>query len=268
MPDHMPAASDDDHASLARIGLVGAGRMARALARGWGKPILCTDAGSGRGAALAGEVGGEVAASNADLAARADLVVLCHKPAQLAAVADEVDGVARAVVSILSGVTVAQLHDVYRRSPVVRLTVNLPIEVRAGVISWPRGQDIDERLEHSIVALFAELGTLVRIPEEQVPGVIALAGVGPALLSVFAEAQSDAAIHAGLPAELATMLCTQTMRGTAALLAARGHDTLAVRRAVASPGGPTTRSLAALEASGLRHAVLASSLAAQRLPSQ
>jgi pyrroline-5-carboxylate reductase len=263
MPETEPVASVSDHTTITRIGLIGAGRMAHALARGWGRPVLCTDAGSGRSAGLISEVGGEVAADNTDLAARADLVVLCHKPGQLAAIADGVDGVARAVVSVLSGVTVAQLRAVYRRSPVVRVTVNLPVEVRAGVISLPRGQDIDQRLERAIVGLFTDLGTVVRIPEAQVPGLIALAGVGPALLSVFAEAQSDAAVRAGLPAELATMLCTETMRGTALLLARHGHDTLAVRRAVASPGGTTARSIVVLEANGLRHAVLASSLAAQ-----
>ena len=51
-----------------QIGLVGSGNMARALARGWGDPVLCTDGGSGRAAALAAEVGGEAVGSNAELA--------------------------------------------------------------------------------------------------------------------------------------------------------------------------------------------------------
>src|SRR5436305_11753768 len=67
---------------LMRVGLVGAGNMARALARGWGDPVLCSDGGSGRARALAEELGGE-AVSSATLAERADLVVLCHKPAQV-----------------------------------------------------------------------------------------------------------------------------------------------------------------------------------------
>ncbi len=36
-----------------QVGLIGSGNMARALARGWGDPVLCTDSGSGRAAALA-----------------------------------------------------------------------------------------------------------------------------------------------------------------------------------------------------------------------
>ena len=54
--------------------------MARAMARGWGDPVLCSDSGSGRAPALAAELGGEAVESNAEVAERADLVVLCHKP--------------------------------------------------------------------------------------------------------------------------------------------------------------------------------------------
>ena len=38
------------------------------------------------------------------------------------------------------------------------------------------------------------------------------------------------------------------------MLAHRGHDTLAVRREVTSPGGSTARGLAALERAGIRAA--------------
>ena len=80
-----------------QIGLIGSGNMARALARGWGEPVLCTDSGSGSAQALADELGGERVASNRELAERADLVVLCHKPYQLEAVAKEIAGAAKVV---------------------------------------------------------------------------------------------------------------------------------------------------------------------------
>jgi pyrroline-5-carboxylate reductase len=44
------------------------------------------------------------------------------------------------------------------------------------------------------------------------------------------------------------------MAGAAALLQARGYDTLEVRREVTSPGGVTARGLAALEQGGIRSA--------------
>ena len=83
-----------------KVGLIGAGNMARAIARGWGDPVLCSDNGSGRAAALVAELGGE-ALTNIEVAERADLVVLCHKPYQLEQVAEEIGRTAKAVASVL-----------------------------------------------------------------------------------------------------------------------------------------------------------------------
>jgi pyrroline-5-carboxylate reductase len=82
----------------------------------------------------------------------------------------------------------------------------------------------------------------------------ATAGVGPAYFALVVEAQVDAAVRRGLPASQAATLAVQTMAGAAALLEARGGDTLTVRREVTSPGGSTARGLAALERRGLRTA--------------
>src|SRR3954454_2267532 len=100
------------------LGLVGSGNMARALARGWGEPVLATDSGSGRARQLVEEVGGEALASNAELAQRAGAVVLAHKPYQLAQVAGEIAPHARYVISVLGGVTLAQLHAAYPEATV------------------------------------------------------------------------------------------------------------------------------------------------------
>src|SRR2546421_2573259 len=115
------------------VGLVGSGNIARALARGWGDPVLVTDAGSGRAAKLAEELGGEAVPTNAELAERADVLVLCHKPAALEEVARAVAGPARAVASVLAGVTLADLHAAYGETPVLRLMPNTAVEVRQGV---------------------------------------------------------------------------------------------------------------------------------------
>src|ERR1700761_4107078 len=109
-----------------RVGLIGAGNMARALARGWGDPVLCSDSGSGRAQALADELGGR-AAANIEVAREADLVVLCHKPYQLAAVASEIAGEARAVVSVLGGTSIAAVTREYPGLPVFRIEPSTPV---------------------------------------------------------------------------------------------------------------------------------------------
>jgi pyrroline-5-carboxylate reductase len=81
-----------------------------------------------------------------------------------------------------------------------------------------------------------------------------LMSCAPAYYALVAEAQIDAGVRRGLPADVATELVLGTMGGTAALLQKRGGDTLAARREVTSPGGSTARGLDALERANLRTA--------------
>lgn len=237
-----------------QIGLIGCGSMARALARGWGRPVLCADPVPKRARELAQETGGEALAGNAEVAARADLVVLCHKPAQLASVAAELAPSARAVASILAATPLASLREAYPGRPVYRFIPSLPVEVRAGAIVAAADSEQDAELDAAVRDLFAELGTLVVIDDALMDVATGLMSCSPAYVALVAEAQIDAGVRRGIPAAQGAQLVTATLQGTAELLRRRGYDTLAVRREVSSPGGMTARGLDALERGGLRAA--------------
>ncbi len=237
--------------------------MARAMARGWGRPVLCFDPLSHRAEALAAETGGEALASGATVAQRAELVVLCHKPAQLLDVAREVAPSAKAVASILAATPLAALKEAYPTLPVYRFLPSLPAEVRRGaivhaadpererdVVALGRGETVDAEVHE----LFAELGTLVTLDDALVDVAMGLMSCAPAYIALVTEAQVDAGVRRGIPPAQASALVTETLAGTAELLRRRDHDTLAVRREVTSPGGATARGLAALERGGLRTA--------------
>ncbi|MDQ6746210.1 MAG: pyrroline-5-carboxylate reductase [Actinomycetota bacterium] len=237
-----------------QVGLIGAGNMASALARGWGDPVLCCDAGSGRARALAQELGGQACDSPSEVAQRCELVVLAHKPAQLAQIASEVAPASPAVASVLGGVSIKALQHVYPGMPVLRLMPNTPVEVRRGVTCLSAAPEVEDALVAQVVALFSRLGHVQPIPEALMETATAVMGVGPAYGALVAEAQVDAAIGHGMKPALAAQLVGETMSGTAALLEARGYDTLGIRREVTSPGGSTARGLAALERAGVRAA--------------
>ena len=241
-----------------KIGLIGSGNMARAMARGWGEPVLCTDSGSGSAQALVNELGGERLASNRELAERADIIVLCHKPYQLDAVAEEIGGAAKAVASVLGGVNTRTLEGRFRSAQVFSLMPNTPVEIRRGVVVYAQAArhltPLDQALESQVLELFARLGRVVTVPERLMAAATAICGVGPAYQALLAEAQVDAGVRKGLGSRLASELVTATMSGSAALIEAKGYNTLAVRREVTSPGGSTARGLKALEAAGLRTA--------------
>jgi pyrroline-5-carboxylate reductase len=244
-----------------QIGLIGCGNMARALARGWGQPVLCADPVAQRAQALAAEVGGEALASNAEVAARADLVVLCHKPAQLAAVAGEVGVGATPVASILAVTPLAALREAYPGRPVYRFIPSLPVEVRQGAVVQAAGPgvlagagDDSAATDAAVAELFAQLGTLVVLDDGLVDVAMGLMSCAPAYVALVAEAQVDAGVRRGIPAAQGAQLVVQTLAGTAELLRRREYDTMAVRREVSSPGGLTARGVDALERAGLRRA--------------
>jgi pyrroline-5-carboxylate reductase len=237
-----------------RLGFIGAGNMATALARGLGEPVLVHDIDRGRAEALAAETGGEVAESGSALAQAADVVVLCHKPPQLEEVAGEAGEHAKAVVSILGGVPVAAVEDAYPDRPVYRLMPSIPVEVGQGVVLYAPGRLAAEGPEAELRPLLDRLGTLVEVPEELIDVGTALMSCAPAFLALVAEALVDAGVRRGLDQDAAGRMVVETMAGTATVLRESGADTRRLRERVTSPGGMTEKGLVELEEGGIRDA--------------
>ena len=211
--------------------------------------------------ALAAEVGGEALATNALVAERAELVVLCHKPSQLQEVAREVAPDADAVASILAATPLDALKAAYPDRPVYRFIPSLPVEVRQGAIvqaadpdATAEGQDQDVALDSAVRELFAELGTLVVLDD-------ALLDVAMGLMSCAPGVRRARRRGAGRRRR-APRHPRCAGRGT------RRADARRDRRAAAPPrlrhgrrpprghlpGGLTARGLDALEHAGLRSA--------------
>lgn len=226
--------------------------MASALARGLGEPVLVADRLHDRAERLADELGGEAVASNAEVAERADAIVLCHKPAQLDAVAADLRGRAKAVVSILGGVAIASVEAAYPDVPVYRVMPNVAAEVRRGVFCWVSGSRPGPEAE--LKALFERAGTVIDLPDPLIEPATALMGCGPAFFALVVEALVDAGVRNGLEPVVAARMTVETMAGTAALLADEPLATAQLRRRVTSPGGSTARGAAALERGGVRAA--------------
>lgn len=221
--------------------------MAAAMARGWrgeAGPMLFADAGSGRARELAEELGGEVA-SNAEIAERADLVIVAVKPAKLDEVAPAL-GEAKEIVSILAAVPVTRLREAFPRARVLRVMPNVGVEVRRGVLCVAGEAAAETRAKLEL------LGHVVELPDGDFDEATAIMSCAPAYLALAVEALADAGAAAGLDAELARQLVVETTAGTAELL--RIRHPADVRKAVASPGGATEAGLEALDHEGARAA--------------
>jgi pyrroline-5-carboxylate reductase len=238
-----------------KLGFIGAGNMATALARGIGEPVLACDKVAGKAEALVEVVGGEVMETSAQVAAEADAVVLAHKPGQIQEVAAETHGNAKAVVSILGGTPLVRVETAYPGLPAYRFLPNIPVELREGVLCYWPGKHAGQGPEQELLELFGRAGRIVRLPKEELlEPAMALMSCGPAFMSLVAEALVDAGVLHGLDPDDAAAMVVQTMAGSAAVLRETGADTRGLRRRVTSPGGSTARGLAALEQAGLRAA--------------
>jgi pyrroline-5-carboxylate reductase len=233
-----------------KLGFIGAGNMASALARGIGEPVIVTDILPGKAEALVEAVGGEVLETPAYVADAADAVVLAHKPGQLDEVADQIRDRVKVVVSILGGVPTARVEEAYPKAEVHRFLPNIPVELHQGVLCYAARDENPE-----LVELFGRAGRIVRLPKEElVEPAMALMSCGPAFIALVAEALVDAGVLHGLDPDDAATMVVETLAGTAAVLRETDADTRALRRRVTSPGGSTARGLAALEQAGLRAA--------------
>lgn len=234
-----------------KLGLIGAGNMASALARGLGEPVLVSDVDAERAGALAEELGGEALASNAEVAERADAVVLCHKPKQLEEVASEIRDSARAVVSVLAATPVARLEEAYPGVPVYRFIPNLPAEVGRGVLCYAPGTLAGDGPEQEMLELFGRAGLVLALDERLLEPAMAIMSCGPAFLAVVVDALADAGAAHGIDRAQAARMGVETMAGTAEYLARHGDDAAELRRRVATPGGVTERGLRTLEQEGV-----------------
>lgn len=215
-----------------------AAAMARGL-RGEVERMIFTDAGSGRAAALADELGGEVADSNGSLAEASDLVVLAMKPAGLDRVAAEIGGTAKPVVSLLAATPLERVATAFPVADVCRVMPNLAVEVRRGVLCLAGSAPGEVR------SALGVLGRVVELADSDFDLATAMMGCTPAYLALAVEALADTGAGEGMDEELARELVAEAMAGTAELL--RRRSPADVRRAVASPGGSTEAGLEALE---------------------
>jgi len=238
-----------------RIGFLGAGSMATALARGLAEPALAYDVQPERARALADAVRGEAVDSAGDLARRADVVILAHKPAHLEEAAEGVAGTAKAVASIVAATPIARLEEVYPDTPVYRFIPNIPVEIGRGVFCYVPGTRAADGPEADLLRLFGRAGAVIELDEPLLEPATAVMSCGPAFLALVVEALADAGSRHGLDPDQALRLVVETMAGTAAYLDANGLDAEELRARVATPGGLTEKGLRLLEERGLRDAL-------------
>lgn len=187
-------------------------------------------------------------------------IVLAVKPQQLPEVAARLAPHLKKqlVLSIAAGVRIADLSrwlGGYGR--VARAMPNTPALVRAGVSGLYAPATVDAGDRSAAEGVLRAVGGVVWVNDEvQLDAVTAVSGSGPAYVFFCIEALEEAAIGAGLAPQVARQLALQTFFGAGKLALESGEEPAILRARVTSKGGTTERGVAALDAAGVKAAMV------------
>ena len=190
--------------------------------------------------------------------------VLAVKPADVAETAQEIAlAGAQRVLSIAAGVTTSALEaSLGPGIAVVRAMPNTPALVGAGASAIAGGISADIHDLDWAASVLEAVGVVVRVDEGKLDAVTGLSGSGPAYVFLVAESLIEAGVLVGLSRDVAEVLAVQTLLGSARLLESSDDHAAVLRAGVTSPGGTTAAALHALEAGGLRAALIDAVIAA------
>ena len=258
-----------------RIGFLGAGKMATALAQGWIHAGLtaCEHISASDPVAAAREhfsktIGPVTFTSNPRVVAKSNVVLLAVKPQNMPELLSEIRSEVQPqhlLISIAAGITIKQIADaVGTDKRIIRVMPNTPCLVNASASAFAASSQATAADVQVTQNLLNSVGRAVQVQEKLLDAVTGLSGSGPAFVAVMIEALSDGGVRMGLPRDLATMLAAQTVLGSAKLLLETGLHPGQLKDMVASPGGTTIAGLHALESGGVRAALMDAVEAATR----
>jgi pyrroline-5-carboxylate reductase len=244
------------------ISFIGGGNMGAALVgglinSGWDSSLITVVELSDARRAELHQMFPDVSVSDA-LVSCESVVIAVKPPAAADACKTAAAAGARRVLSIAAGISIDTLQRACGDSVVViRAMPNTPALVGQGAAAISFSARCTEPDIVWAETVLGSVGTVVRVPEQQMDAVTAISGSGPAYVFLLAEALIVAAVNQGLSPEVADGLVRQLLVGSAALLAASSETPAAQRERVTSPRGTTAAAIEALELAGFREAIAA-----------
>lgn len=246
-----------------KLALIGGGAMGEAmlsciLARGLASPgdMVVSDISQSTLKRLKDKYGVTITGDNRAASRGAEVTILAIKPQHLAPVLAELKGALDAsqlVLSIVAGAALSTLAQGLGHDRVVRVMPNIAARVGEAVSLWTAMPQVTEAQRQKARSLLSALGTEIFTAEEKyLDMATAVNGSGPAYVFLFMEAFIDAAVHIGLPRDIATGMVLQTVLGSAKLAQESGQHPAELRNLVTSPGGTTAEALLRLEEGGFR----------------
>jgi pyrroline-5-carboxylate reductase len=239
----------------ALLGFIGGGKLAGSVIRGLVRAKYCPPAeimvsepNEAARRTLEEELGITGTIDNADLAARAGVILIGVKPAvvvpALRDIATQIEG--KQVISLAAGTRIASMEKA-AGARFMRAMTNTPSAVCRAATALAKGGRSTAEDMTTARGIFAAIGTVVEVREDQIDAVTALAGSGPAFVYTVIEALGRGGEEMGLGWDVALTLATQTVLGAAQLATETKLSPEELRKMVVTPGGTTAAGLDAME---------------------
>ncbi len=247
--------------------LIGAGNMGGALLSGWlsakdnqgvakalqANEILVIDPAPGQAAARALRLGVKFSARLTKGAASGlKMCLLAIKPQLFTKVGPELAEALPKdvlVVSIMAGIKLKGLTDVFGDRPIIRAMPNLPAAYGVGITGYVCGEGVTQAHREFAEPRLRAIGKVVQVEsEDEIDMLTAVSGSGPGYVFYMTEVLAEAGVSLGLRPELAAELARQTMIGSGVVLARSPETSENLRISVTSPGGTTEAALDVLMA--------------------
>jgi pyrroline-5-carboxylate reductase len=250
-----------------QIGVIGAGKIGSAIARGMIRSglvtkdqVMASDVSDALRQSIAHELGVKATPDNRKVADFADIVILAVKPQIVDAVAKEIAGKlgkAKLLVSVAAGVPLTRIEgNLPRGARVVRVMPNIACVVGAGAAGFAAGAHATAADLEKVAAILNSFGVGIAVEEKYLDAVTGLSGSGPAYVFLFIDGLADGGVQAGLSRDVALKLALQTVYGAARMALESTKHLGALKDEVTSPGGTTIAGLHALEQKGFKGIVM------------
>jgi pyrroline-5-carboxylate reductase len=237
-----------------RLGFIGGGKLAGSVIRGLMRAkycapstILVSEPHELTRRTLEEDLGIIGTAENAEVAEKAEIILVGVKPGVLLAMLGEIAPALerKLVISLAAGVRLQSMEKV-AAAHFMRAMTNTPSAVCRAATALARGGRTTNSELSITRELFSTIGAVVEVTEDQIDAVTALAGSGPAFVYTVIEALARGGEKMGLAWDVALALATQTVLGAAQLATETKLSPEELRRMVVTPGGTTAAGLSAM----------------------
>ena len=250
-----------------RIGFIGGGKMAEALAKGIINAslssvdkIIASDVDKKRCQILEKDTGIKTTQENKKVTSGSDIIILAVKPNIIGGILKELKNditPKHLVVSIAAGIPLDFIESALNKGcRVVRVMPNTPCLVGETAAGYALGKAATRDDGELVGEILNAVGKSYLLEEKHLDAVTGLSGSGPAFVYTVIEALSDGGVKMGLPRDISTKLAAQTVLGSAKMVLESGMHTGELRDFVTSPGGTTIAGLHALEKGSIRNALI------------